>query len=344
MSVNIRDIAIAANVSTATVSRVISGKPGVGEETIKYVQSIIENMGYRPNISARSLASNKTGNIGIVSSRTSDIVIGNPFFSTILDGVSNVLDSQNFNMSHSFTLSQQKRLFDTHSVDGIIVLAARKGDKLLDWLYTTNIPTVIIGSFLEDSPFPTVRPNDEQGVFDAVKHLISYGHREIVLVNGPESSIKSQRCREGFLKAMEEEGITVGNTSIIEAKEYTMFSSFEACENYFSNNTTPCTAMVCSSDFLAIGVLKAAVKNNISVPNDLSVIGFGNVPLTEFTNPELTTMHTDLKSIGKEAAKILISLIEGKTIRKKERVYPMQLVQRNSVSHCTPIKGGYKNV
>jgi LacI family transcriptional regulator len=332
MSVNINDIAKAAGVSTATVSRVISGKPGVGPDTIIHVQSIIENMGYRPNISARGLASRKTGNIGIVSSRTSNIVFGNPFFSTILDGVSSILDEMNFNIIQSFTPSQQQRLIETHSVDGVILFAARIGDSVLEWLEQSKLPTVVVGSNLEDSPFPSVRPNDERGIYDAVKYLIDCGHRDIVLVNGPMTSMKSKRCSEGFLLAMKDAGIPVGDQSIFELKEYNSIDSFLYCDHYFSTHLRRCTAMVCSSDYLALGVLKAAKKNNISVPTELSIIGFGNVPLTEYSDPELTTMHTDLVGVGMEAAKVLISLINGKTIRKKERVYSMEIIERESVS------------
>lgn len=332
MGVNIRDIAKASGVSTATVSRVISGKDGVGEKTQKHVRAVIVEMGYRPNISARGLARRKIGNIGIVSSRESHIVFGNPFFSTILDGVSKVLDQNDYNMIPSFTLSQQQRLLDTNSVDGILLFAARTGDQILDWLDTSKLPTVVVGSYLDQAPFPCVRPNDEQGIYEAVKYLVKYGHEEIVLVNGPYSSIKSIRCEEGFLKAMQDEGLEVSSKSIIESKEYDMFASYLALDKYFSINNNPGTAMVCSSDYLALGVLKAAVKHGIDVPKEMSVIGFGNVPLAQFSQPELTTMHTDLSGIGMQAAKMLASLIEGKKIRKTERVFPMQLVERKSVS------------
>lgn len=334
MSINIRDIAKASGVSIATVSRVISGKPGVGEETIERVRSVIEELGYRPNISARGLAKRSTGNIGIVSPRESGIVLGNPFFSSILDGVSGVLDRLDYNMLLSFTLTQQQRLLETHSVDGIIIMAARKDDIIMDWLRDTpKIPKVIIGSYWDDT-LPYVRPNDEQGIYTAVKHLINYGHREIVLVNGPYSSRKSVRCEEGFLKAMEEAGLEVDKESIIVSKEYDMSSACFELDQYLSNHSIP-TAIVCASDYLALGVLKAAEKHGINVPHDLSVIGFGDVPSAKFSKPELTTMHTNLPEIGKQAAVMLTSLIQGKKIRITEKVFSMELVERMSVRNLS---------
>lgn len=331
MRVNIHDIAKAAGVSTATVSRVVSGKPGVSDATIQNVQNVIEEMGYRPNISARGLASKKTGNIALVSSRTSNIVLGNPFFSTIIDGISSVLDKMDYNTILSFTPSQQQRLLENHYVDGIIVLAARIGDSVLEFLDSSKIPTVFVGSYLEDSLFPCVRPNDEQGIYTAVKYLIQNGHKDITLLNGPRSSIKSRRCEEGFLLAMKEGEIELTSSSVIQLDEYDSNESFITCDQFFSENEKKPTAIISASDYLALGALKASHKHKISIPEELSIIGFGNVPLATYSYPELTTMHTDLKGIGKETAKVLTDMINGKKIRKKQRVFDMEIVERDSV-------------
>ncbi|SFR00457.1 LacI family DNA-binding transcriptional regulator [Desulfoscipio geothermicus] len=331
MGVNIKDIAKAAGVSTATVSRVISGKPGVGEETKKKIKQIIEEMGYRPNLGARGLAKRRTGNIGIVSPRQSNIVLGNPFFISILEGVSHVLDQHDYNMVLSFTLSQQKRLLETHSVDGILLFAARIGDPVLEWLDASKLPTVVIGSYQDENAYPSVRPDDEGGIYQAVKYLIAKGHTRICFVNGPLSSIKSIRCRNGYLKAMEEEKLEVTSEQIIEVPEYDVLVSLKTMNRLFKEGKFQSTAVVCASDYLALGVMKAAISNGIAIPNDLSLIGFGDVPFAELSHPSITTMHTDLKKIGSQAAQMLINEIKGKKIRKRNRVFPMELVERQSV-------------
>jgi LacI family transcriptional regulator len=132
VAVNINDVAQAAGVSVATVSRVISGPIFAGDDTIKRIEKIIEEMGYRPNLAARSLAKRQTGNVGIISPRKGNIVFSNPFFSTILEGVSDVLDKAGYSLVLSFTASQQKRLLETRSVDGLLLFTMRIGDPVLE--------------------------------------------------------------------------------------------------------------------------------------------------------------------------------------------------------------------
>lgn len=333
MLVRISDIAKVAGVSNATVSRVISGKPGVGKQTTERVKKIIKEMGYRPSVSARYLAQQKTGNIAILSARGSNMVWGNPFFSKILEGVSKVLDTLDYNMIPSFTLSQQKKLINTHQVDGILLFAPRTDDQVLQWLNSTEIPSVIVGSYKSNSRYPSVRPHDEQGIHDAVEYLIDNGHKKIALVNGPLTSVKSIRCKEGYLKAMKNAKIAIDDVWLIENKEYDMNESYNLLDDYFKKSKLDVTAIVCSSDYLALGVLKAAIKNKIKVPNQLSIIGFGNIPLTDFSQPQLTTMHTNLHEIGMQAAQDLNSLIEGDEIEKKDKIFSMKLIERGSVKN-----------
>ncbi|MGO4890425.1 LacI family DNA-binding transcriptional regulator [Anaerobacillus sp. MEB173] len=334
MSISIKDVARAAGVSVASVSRVFSGKPGVGEDTAKRIKEMAMELGYRPNLGARGLVKKQTGNIAIVSPRQSNIVLDNPFYVQILHGVSKVLDKEDYNIIFSFTLSQQKRLIETHSVDGVLLLAARKGDFILDWLGSAQIPTIVVGNFLDEEiskDYPFVRPDDEKGTYKAVKHLIQNGHTDISLINGPSLSLKSPRCLKGYLTAMYEEGLEVSPEMIIETKEFDMASSFKTMNGVFSDPSFSSTAIVCATDNLALGVMKSASMNGISIPEKLSVIGFGNTVMAEFSNPGLTSIDTDLFEMGKQASDMLVSLIQGKTLRKTKRIFPMQLIERQSV-------------
>ncbi|WP_209125831.1 LacI family DNA-binding transcriptional regulator [Alkalihalobacillus sp. BA299] len=335
MSISIKDVANAAGVSIASVSRVLSGKPGVGEDKAKRIKEIAMELGYRPNLGARGLVKQQTGNIAIVSPRQSNIVLDNPFYVQILHGVSKVLDKEDYNIILSFTLSQQKRLIETYSVDGVLLLAAREGDFILkEWLDNANIPTIVVGNFIDEEvskAYPFVRPDDEEGIYKAVKHLIKNGHKDISLINGPSLSLKSPRCLKGYLTAMHEEGLQVSPEMIIETKEFDMAASFETMNQIFSDPSFSSTAIVCATDNLAFGVMKAASVSGISVPEELSVVGFGDTEMAEFSNPGLSSMHTDLVEMGKQASDMLISLIQGKTLRKTKRIFPMQLIERQSV-------------
>jgi LacI family transcriptional regulator len=329
--VNIKDVARAAGVSVATVSRVISGKAGAGDATIKRIEKVAEELGYRPNPVARSLAKRQTGNVGIISPREGGNFFGNPFFSEILQGVAAPLEKTGHNMVLSFTLGQQKRLLETRSVDGLILFAVRVGDPVLEWVARAELPTVVVGSYLNDSPYPCARPDDEGGMYEAVRHLAGRGHTRIALLTGPMSSIKSVRCREGYLRGMQVEGLDVESEWMIEAEEYDAGASFEVMDACLIDGSFSCTAIVCASDYLALGVLNAAKENGIEVPDDLSIIGFGNTPMTGFLDPPLTTMSVDLARIGSRAARMLGSLMDGKKIRAREKVFATTLVERSSV-------------
>ncbi len=200
MAVNIKDVARVAGVSTASVSRVLTGSPGVGKETEIRIRKVMAEMGYRINLGARGLVKQETGNIAIVFPRGSSFIFGNPFFSRVLEGLAKVLDQMNYNTMISFTSEQRKRLLNTQAVDGIILFAPRTGEISLEWLKQTFLPIVVIGSYFEDSPFPCIRPDDEGGIRKAVHALHKLGHQEIGLVNGPSSSMKSRKCLEGYTR------------------------------------------------------------------------------------------------------------------------------------------------
>ncbi|GAF21167.1 MULTISPECIES: LacI family DNA-binding transcriptional regulator [Shouchella] len=328
MGIRIKDVAKAANVSTATVSRAISGKPGVGVETTEKIKKIIAEMGYRPNMSARGLASQQTHNIGIVSPREGNTVLGNPFFTRIFEGISNVLDKNQYNMISSFTYQHQQYLVENHVVDGILLFAVREDDSLLVQLRESRIPTIIVGSY-EEEDFPNVCPDDSGGIASAVQYLVSKGHKEIELVNGPKTAFKSRLCLEGYEQAMKAHSLDPH--SIIEVPEYDSVASYNHFIQRINDASNLPTAIVCSSDYLAFGVMKAANEHGIRIPEDLSIIGFGDVPFSSFTNPTLTTMHTNLLKLGTTSAQMLISKINGSNLRKKKRLFQMDLVERQSV-------------
>lgn len=329
MSVTIKDVAKAAGVSIASVSRVMSGKPGVSAETEENIRRVMAEYGYRPNLGARSLVQGRTGNIAIVFPRGSSFILGNPFFARVLEGVAIILDQKEYNMVISFTTTQQKRLLGSKLVDGVIMFAPREGELNLQWLEDMKLPTTVVGSHFEEDTFPVVRPDDKNGIKMAVTQLYEMGHRKIVLVNGPLSSMKSLRCKEGCTEVFSELGLAMEDDSMIEIKEFDAAETSKEMERFFENSPGT-TGVVCAADYLAMGVVKAAGARGLSIPEDLSVVGFGDVLFTEYFNPPLSTVHVDLIGMGKQAAQILIDLIQGKHIRKRERVFPMSFIQRST--------------
>ncbi|KAB2487430.1 LacI family DNA-binding transcriptional regulator [Priestia endophytica] len=330
MTVSIKDVASKAGVSTASVSRVLSGKPGVGKKTAERIREVIEELNYRPNLGARGLVKQKTGNIAVVVPRGS-FVLNNPFFSTILEGVAKAMDQTDYNMLMSFTSIQQKRLLETQAVDGVILFSPRHEELSLEWLESVGLPIVVIGSYLEESPFPCVRPDDEDGIKQAVTALYNLGHRDIGMINGPMSSMHSVRCLNGYKSRVKELELDYSSDNVLEVDEFDVFKATEAMKTFLNNNKK-ITGVVCSSDYLAIGVIKAASMIGLSVPEDLSVVGADDVPISDFITPSLSSVHVDLVGIGKRATVTLMNLMEGKQIRKKDVVFEMKYIDRSTTS------------
>ncbi len=170
-----------------------------------------------------------------------------------------------------------------------------------------------------------------------VHALHKLGHQEIGLVNGPSSSMKSRKCLEGYKQALSELGISYKPDYFFEISEFDAVITADTMLPHL-NKKQKLTGVVCAADYLAMGVIKAAGLKGISVPRDLSVIGFGDVPFAEFFIPSLSTVHVDLIGIGREAATVLTDSIKGKKIRKMERVFEMEYINRDTSSIPSVIK------
>ncbi|BBP86971.1 catabolite control protein A [Bacillus safensis] len=336
MSVSIKDVALKAGVSIASVSRVLSGKPGVGAQTAERIKQVIDELGYRPNLGARGLVKKrKTGNIAVVVPRGS-YILNNPFFSTILDGIAKELDETEFNMLMSFTSVQQQRLLETQAVDGAILFSPRNEELSMDWLKSLAIPIIVVGSYLEDSPFPCVRPDDEEGVCQSVTALFDKGHRTIGLVNGPMSSMHSVRYYKGYERTLKRLGLTMNKELVFELDEFDGGGKVVEVVSQFLQGNQHMTGVVCSSDFLAIGVMKAAENANVSIPHDLSVVGADDVPIASFLTPSLSSVHVDLVGMGRKAVSLLTQLLEGEQLEAMEHISPMYYIDRGTTG--TPKK------
>ncbi|MFC6604004.1 substrate-binding domain-containing protein [Ectobacillus funiculus] len=230
-------------------------------------------------------------------------------------------------MMMSFTSLQQKRLLETQAVDGVILFSPRNEELSLEWLKGIGLPIVVVGSYLEDSPFPCVRPDDEDGIRQAVTALYQLGHRNIGIINGPMSSMHSVRCLNGYKSTLLELGLDYSSENVFEIDEFDAFKATKTMAAFLKDHRK-ITGVVCSSDYLAIGVIKAAAMIGLSVPEDLSVVGADDVPISDFITPSLSSVHVDLLGIGKRATSILMDMIQGKQIRKRDVVFKMEYINR----------------
>jgi LacI family transcriptional regulator len=327
-SIGMVDVARHAGVSPATVSRVINANPTVDSKIREHVWETIRQLKYRPHHAARNLPRGQTGNLAVATPRTSRILFGNPFFSRIFEGIGEALDESHYNMLISTTTPQLKRLLDAHTVDGFLLCAVRKGDPYLEELEAMDLPVVVIGAYGANTSFTTFAPDYVGGTAAEVEYLAKLGHTRIGHLNGPPNSYKSEAGQRGFREAVSRLGLIETGSMLadefIEHEGYTRFMERKA-----SGKEIP-TAYVASSDYLAIGVLKAAIDLGMKIPQELSVVGFGDIPFAALFNPPLTTIHGDLMEMGYEAAQTLISMVNGGSRAPRRVVFPMKIIERGT--------------
>ncbi len=324
----IRDVARQAGVSHQTVSRVINGSEDVTPETRERVEAAIAALGYRPSAIARSMASGQTRTLACISPNLTDYT-----FASIIEGAE--IEARRLGY---FLLSSSAR--DAESFKGLVdeLVGHRRVDGLLVMnpyaderyqLIPEGIPSVFVGARSRGENTCSVCLDDEAVAYNATKHLIESGHKRIGMVTGPMAEDCSLDRMVGFQKAIEERGLPFLPELIIEG-DWGASSGQAALMQMSANGDLP-DAIFVQNDRMAMGVLRAARDLKILVPDELSIIGVDDMPLTQHYDPPLTTMRQDMPRIGLEAARILIHAIEGAQAQSCQLKLPAELVIRQSV-------------
>ena len=329
----IRDVARQAGVSHQTVSRVINGSEGVLPETRALVETAIEQMGYRPNAIARSMARGQTRTLACISPNLTDFT-----FASVIEGAEVEARQHGYFMLSSSASDPEafRELVDElvghRRVDGLIVINPYSDER---FEYTPkDFPLVFIGASAHEKNICSVSLDDEKVAYEATRHLIVLGHTKIALVTGPMEEDCSQDRAEGYRRAMSEAGIAFDESMVIEG-DWSATSGQDALLSFVKQGRVP-TAVFAQNDRMAMGVLRAARDMNIKVPTQLAVIGVDDMPLSSYFDPPLTTMRQDMPRIGQEATRMLLDIIQKKSPTVHDLKLPAELVVRQSTSE----KGG----
>ncbi|KAA0273986.1 MAG: LacI family DNA-binding transcriptional regulator [Anaerolineales bacterium] len=328
----IRDVARQAGVSHQTVSRVINGSNDVLPETRAVVEAAIEELGYRPSAIARSMARGLTHTLAIISPNLTDYT-----FASIVEGAEVEARRHNYFVLSSSASDQQafhdlvEELVGHRRVDGLIVINPYADERYQH--VPKNFPVVFVGARSHDEEVCSISLDDEKVAYEATQHLISLGHKRVALVTGPMAEDCSQDRLEGFRRALDEAGISFDESLVFEG-DWSASSGRDALLDFIKKNNVP-TAVFAQNDRMAMGVLRAARDVNLNVPDQLSVIGVDDMPLSSYFDPPLTTMRQDMPLIGQEAIRKLMDIIKNKTVEPSVLKLPAQLVVRQST-----VKGG----
>jgi LacI family transcriptional regulator len=306
---DIREIAKRAKVSTATVSRAINRVSTVDPQLAKRVWKVVEELGYYPNTQARALVSGRSRIFGLIVSE-----ITNPFFPEIVQSFEDIAVRHNYEILLTSTIHDRSRMelavrrMIERRVDGVAVLTFGMEESLVEDLRFRKVPLVFVDVEPMVPGITSIRIDYEHGIRQAVQHLAALRHRKIAFISGP-LHLKSACSRTAaFEVSMKEIGLPVPSDYIV-LGDHTMEGGMRALVEIVNKPSRP-TAVVCSNDMTAIGVLREAYEYGIQIPEELSVVGFDDIRLAQFMTPPLTTVQMSQSLLAELAFKALISEVE----------------------------------
>ena len=318
------DVARAAGVSVATVSKVVNGRYGVSRATFEKVSMVIDDLGYETSLGARSLRSHRTNIIGVL------VAEFEPFSTELLKGVSDAIGSTDYELiafsgghrggAVGWERRSLSRLGGT-LIDGAIIVTPTVVDA------QTGIPVVAVDPHTGPSDVPTVEADNIAGAVMATDYLLGLGHRRIALLGG-RPDLESSRLREaGFRQAMATAGVAV-DEKLVRIGGYRAETAEGPARELLTVSQPP-TAIFAANDLSAIRTIEVAHELGLRVPDDVSVIGFDNVPESALSRPPLTTISQPLREIGATAVEMLVGLLEGRETPLRVRL-PTSMVERDS--------------
>ncbi len=325
----IQDVARLAGVSPITVSRVLNNSGYASEETRARVEAAVAELGYVPNTLARGLRSKRTNTLALVMTD-----ITNPYFTLIARGVEDTASNSGYTVIFCNTDESESeeekylRILVQKQVDGVLLVPACSNSDSLNFLRSNEIPFVLIDRRVPGTSSDLVRSDSEQGAYNLTRHLIELGHQRIVTITGPQEVSTSQDRATGYQRAMKEAGL--GDQIRVYYGAFTQDSGYELARQALALDPCP-TAIFGGNNFISIGVFKALRDASLTVPEDLSVVGFDDLPASLLINPILTVAAQPAYQMGSQATELLLKRIAGQLpAASQEIVLPTELILRRS--------------
>jgi LacI family transcriptional regulator len=330
----LRDVAAAARVHPATASRALNPETRilVSEETARRVTEAAARLGYRPNPVARSLRTRRSHTVGVLIPD-----LNNPLFPPIVRGLEDKLSAAGYvallgntdaDAGRERTLFEQMR---ARHVDGFVLATATLHDRLLAEAAAAEVPVVLMNRLAQDYSFPSVSVDNEQGARMAVSHLARLGHTRIAHIAGPQEASTGVSRLRGFRDGMATHGLDVAEGLIAYAARYTVEEGVRCCRELLASGGE-FTAVAAANDMLAVGCYTAIDEAALACPDDISVIGFNDMPFIDRLRPPLSTVRFPHYQLGTEAAQLLLERINGGEGPVKILYLAPELVVRGSTS------------
>jgi LacI family transcriptional regulator len=332
--VTLREVAQLAGVNPATVSRVLNPETRhlVTAKTARRVEAAVRRLDYEPNRLARGLRTRRSYSIGVV---IPDLT--NPLFPPIVRGIENALAPAGYTALLTNTdgdPDRERQMFEAlrgRQVDGFIIASAATGDSLILGALEEGVPLVLVNRTVEREGIFAVVPDDRRGIKQAVDHLAGLGHRAIGHVAAPQRMSTGLLRHRGFLEAMAECGLEVPAEAVVFATAFTEDAGAIAARRLLKS-WPACTAIVAANDLIALGVYRTADELGLRLPEDLSVVGFNNMPFADKFAPPLTTVNVPVYDLGVRAAELLLERLQSETAQPRTLLLETRLVERGSTA------------
>lgn len=329
--ITIKSVAKLAGVSIGTVSNVLNGTGRVSLGTIRKVRRVMKELNYYPNSSARNLRAHKSHMIAlIVPFLDKTNLFDSPFYWQLVTGIEAGARNHDLHVLFAgFEEDQNMSFVRDRNLDGVIVVGTNNESPIVTQLRSFNIPCVFLDSYLSDPDVYQVHLDDEMGGYLGTNHLISLGHRYIVLLTSTlqQDTVNYKRWL-GYKKALEEHGIDY-NPNLVLENNLNFEGGYFSAQQVFQNKHEV-SAVFTLSDTAAIGLMKGLSELGLSVPKDMSIMGFDDIRYTEYTTPTLTTVNQNIVQKGQKAVSLLLDQIEGIQHAQKTAILPVTLKVRQS--------------
>ncbi|GKU23415.1 LacI family DNA-binding transcriptional regulator [Clostridium folliculivorans] len=331
MNVTIKDVAREANVSPSTVSRVLAGNPRISDETKEKVMETVKRLNYHPNVIARSLANNVTKILGLILPSGEEDLFRNPFFIQVMTGISIYAQKMGYSIVYTFSKNEEEEIaflsnyINSKMVDGMLLLTTRTEDKCVEYLNERQFPFVIVGRPEISADILWVDNDNRRAMYDVTKSLIDKGHDDIAFIGGPSERTMSKDRLSGYKDALVEANISIDEKLILQMDDFIETEGYEACSSILEYRKP--SAIVTTDDLLAFGVSKKLKEEKIK---DVWLVGFNNIPLSEYQNPPLSTVDINAKKLGYYATKLLIDRLQQKEQELDHYIIETKFIERES--------------
>lgn len=330
----LKDVARRAGVSSATVSYVLNGKRTISEDTKRRVREAIEELDYVPDLAARGLSRRDSMLIGVVVPQTEPgdrLMFQNSFYSEVLGSIEYYARQRGYHILISATDANESylTLAKQRNLDGIIVIGMYP-DEFYQQMKKTQIPIVLIDSYCNDHYYNNIRIDDAYGSYLATRYLLECGHRDVAFFAGQlkENGVMQKRLA-GYRQALEEFGAAYREDYVFEGQ--IDYKSGVTMAERLARSGSGVTAIVAAADILAIGAIKGLYNSGLRVPEDMSIIGFDDLEISQYLAPGLTTIRQQISLKGQRAVELLLEHIADPSLSKQEEILPLKLIERGSV-------------